>query len=470
MDAALLTVFSVITREDILSNLVQNMRTRDPLVFTRWVHYCTTYLPRWQRQLTYEENKQEQVVVKNMLPNSIAYKHDMTLDESKNLLSWFSQKRVLVVATQAPGFGGSATNAYKIARFFREVIGSQTGLVFFEHMDFTSSDSYDPMKIGGVWRLPRFNKFQNTKIKHIRNQCRRDIRRSKVTIEKYLGGPPDIILCKNYLSPHVVRMIFPSVPLVYLVSGSWHATHMKKTAIEILEISPDKLNNMLLLEKQTNNMVDLIIPNSWISRIVFTHIYGDAKSCYPIDTSNMYNTIPKSEKLPCANWEDRKFDVAFVVSSLSRTIKGPHIASEVFEHPFLSNLSKVVVGDSNVQSPSFDHVSNCTRSNRMTHQECMNLLLQCKIVIMPSLFDASPNLLTEAISSGCYPIVTPNIGNIDNINNMLVVSTLLDIEEWAATIQNVVNTPPSYIIQKENEEHKQSFASQIIHVLKPLLI
>ena len=199
---------------------------------------------------------------------------------------------------------------------------------------------------------------------------------------------------------------------------------------------------MFPVELEANKLAKEIIPNSSVSAALFKHVYErfNGKISNPIDTSNVYDLQELSTiKTHKQEWGGRKYDVAFIVSDLKRKIKGPEIAGKIFQHLKMENLSKLVVGSGD--KTFFRNVKNCVFLETQPHQDLMELLKNVKIVIAPSFFDASPNLLPETIMAGGVPLCTRNIGNSDHLVQEAIVSDLENTEEWVEKIQNLLENP-----------------------------
>ena len=91
--------------------------------------------------------------------------------------------KILITAKQRPYYGGSATNAYKLTKYLRQ-LGIKTSCLFFNN----DNVDVDPDKIGGVFKVEH-----NSKIRKVRT-CEFQLRN---LIKIYLGALPHIILAFN---------------------------------------------------------------------------------------------------------------------------------------------------------------------------------------------------------------------------------------------------------------------------------
>ena len=62
-----------------------------------------------------------------------------------------------------------------------------------------------------------------------------------------------------------------------------------------------------------------------------------------------------------------------------------------------------------------------------------------ELLILPSLFDSSPNTVYEALEYGCNIIISKNVGNYDIFNSDSVCEDIYDKDEWIYKILNSIN-------------------------------
>jgi glycosyltransferase involved in cell wall biosynthesis len=438
--------------KEMMNLLIYKMYARDVGAFENFVSFCENNLNSWKQMIRSknlgriqgEDEKGDQPVHPILETRLLQppFNTGLTLEERSNMCVHMRGKRVLVVATQRPGVGGSSTNAYKLTKFMRG-LGLRAGLIFFERLSSAPLPSFDPDGIGGVWRMPRFSEMSGVQKNPIlRGQYRRDVRAARVSLDRYFeGNVPDVILCKNFVSPLCAKIIYPTdTPvMVYLVSGSAHVTKSGMTPIEFM--AEDRTNQERVFEKEfeANRTVDLILPNSAVSYMVFKHVYRrfSDKISPPINTSAFEERGLPPLTFPNDPWTDREFDVAFVVSNLARKVKGPDIGAQVCKRLSELGYHILVIGDGDEHKLCLDF-GKCTRMSRLAHADLMTTLSKIKCVIMPSRFDASPNLLTEAVGNGCIPIITSNIGNVETVVQTFVVKSYYDIDAWVSKVKEVL--------------------------------
>lgn len=382
------------------------------------------------------------------------------MDDSKKdeLFEKFKNLKIVVSATQYPGCGGSATNAYNIIKYMRKELTSKTTGIFFENVDKFPLDKYDPEKIGGIFRCPRWDYFMK---KHDANFIKRDLRNYRKAVEKELGGTPDIILCKNYIAPLEIDIMFPGVPIVYLVSGSKHLSIMGVSYDQLLRTDKKTLD-VCVDEVAANSVSTLIVPNSMLSYKTFKYIYPEYvnKISYPIDTS-----VLTRFKVDYPPMKSRQYDIGVFVSNHKRVVKNGQLANKILGSPRLEKYDKLIVGD-NYES-TFSKITNVTEYPMIPNTEVIKHLQTVKIILICSLFDASPNTCVEALCCGCKLLLTRNVGNSEKYNKFYIINDIEDVEEWVDKICTILETDPDDlpVPMDSDDDIKYLFAESINKVL-----
>ena len=372
----------------------------------------------------------------------------------------YNKNVILVTSTQYPGLGGSATNAYNIVKFLRKN-GYKVAILYFENIDKYDLQLYDPEHIGGVFRCNRWSYYTK---KYNKDYCSRDIREVKRVISTYLGRDPHVILCKNYVAPIESHYMYEKVPKVYLISGSKSLT-MSKLSYDGLR----KSNKESFLEtynfedeKLANRLSTLIVPNSEISRYVYTYLYhnDESKIIRSIDTSLFTKTdIDTTNVIRC-------YDIAFIASNYTRTIKGADLAYDIFKDTRLSKYKKLAIGEN---SDTFNTFDNITTFGLLPNTTIKEMLCKTKVLIIPSVFEASPNIAVEAESCGCKIITTLNVGNSEKHNSFYRVYTRNDSTEWVDKIVKCLSDksiPDQHISTDLDTINKYRFFESINSSLK----
>lgn len=346
-----------------------------------------------------------------------------------NLIERTNKNKIIVTSTQYPGYGGAATNCYNIHNYLLKN-DYDSVCVFLENYKNENVPNFNPAN------LPNTYLFERNKL-------------DKNFIEKI---NPDVILCKNYYCPHYFKTIFKNkYKIYYLVSGSIHATYnadfghsyknilqMDENTLNIFldEIGKSKNNaNSIKMELNSINESDFILPNSKISYDLMTKIYKNNKhKILSVCDTSIYTELMNDHKFNDTSKYDKEYDICFVCSTLDRKVKNFDFVYKLFSCDELNNCKKIVVGKNNYDKYDFSN-SNIIHIDYLENFEVLSLLKKSKILILPSLFDASPNIANEANKCGCKIISSDNVGNIKK--NYIVIDNY-DITVWSNTIKNIL--------------------------------
>ena len=74
----------------------------------------------------------------------------------------------------------------------------------------------------------------------------------------------------------------------------------------------------------------------------------------------------------------------------------------------------------------------------MGQKQLSEYLSDIKLVIIPSLIDPSPSILSEAILNGCNVLCSKNIGWNDYINKDCVINDYNNDDEWVNKIKHLL--------------------------------
>ena len=322
--------------------------------------------------------------------------------------------KIVVASTQYPYYGGAATNSYALLKYLRSYNHEVAG-IFFE----PQRVNVDPDKIGGIWRIDIGNSKAAT---------------TKRVIANYLGGYPDMVLGKNYAAPIHAKKIFPDSRIIYLVTGSPQMTQLSEKNISATKHLSSKAKGFRFEPEHRCIMhSDVVIPNSPIARRMLIKNYGPIGKIYsPIDTSLAFNNRISSNK----PFETRQYDIAFICSNMNRKVKNAPLAKKLFNDPRLKNFNKVAVGNN---SAPFGKIKNTVIHNLLPQKKMISILEDTKVVICPSFYDASPNIIKEAIMSGCNVLASKNCGWSENYPKEFICSDIYKQPEWAIKCLYLIN-------------------------------
>ena len=96
--------------------------------------------------------------------------------------------------------------------------------------------------------------------------------------------------------------------------------------------------------------------------------------------------------------------------------------------------NKIVIGDGDL----FDglNIKNLTVMKQKPNSVVLDYMKKSKLLLLPSLFDSSPNTLYEAIECGCNILTSKNIGNWELFNPESICCDIYNKNEWLDKIEN----------------------------------
>lgn len=336
--------------------------------------------------------------------------------------------KILLVSTQFPGYGGGATNTYSIYNLLKKKKGIKVCIIFLDNDYFklNQTKKFDD----GIYVYPHHNPNIDT-----------------FSINTYLKGRPDIIYAKNYLAFEIMNNIYNNIPIIYLVSGSLHATFLSKykiSAQRILQanclnfkkyINGD-IGNLIQKEKNILSECKYCIFNSKLTYYIFKKFYSDVYFKYIIcNTSNLY----LDSKINNIYNHPKNVDIIFIVSNINREVKNAKLVIDLFKHKNLEMYSKIIIGNNSKNIIKYN-IKNLKCYDLLDHDKVLYYLSISKLLVIPSYFDSSPNVLNEAIRMNCDVITSKNIGSYAKIQHELVCDDVYDINEWLNKISNYFNT------------------------------
>jgi hypothetical protein len=151
-----------------------------------------------------------------------------------------------------------------------------------------------------------------------------------------------------------------------------------------------------------------------------------------------FNFAPyKKEQTP--QIEQRKYGLAFIASHFNRTVKNADLAYELFNA--FPDEQKFAIGK---ESERFASIVNTEVNDMMTQADIMHHLADTKVLLVPSYFDSSPSVLSEAILNGCNVLVSKNVGWHEVLDERCVVQDYNNKEEWVSKVQYLLNNKIDY--------------------------
>lgn len=298
--------------------------------------------------------------------------------------------RIAFVCTQPPGYGGAATSSYEAIKHLRALGADVTGY-FIDHCGREGcdhgkglafdplSDWHDPEGIGGIVKLAR---------------CEAGKRGA-------LDGDYDIAVGKNYGAAILMRLR-QDIPTVYLTSGLGFLSKIDEPYTEIDRPFPDNSPDIHALKAVSH----VIVHSSLILDYYRRHLPPDLLAKVVggvVPTPDMAVPANLPEPIP---YLDRRFDVALLSSSWKRPVKNGRLAKYVSLRVGATGGRVVAIGNEWGMPSSHE-----TAMGLVSHEVALMAVAGSRVVVIPSLLDASPGVYTEAIALGCNVVASPNIGN-----------------------------------------------------------
>lgn len=334
-----------------------------------------------------------------------------------------SVKNIVVLSTQYPGYGGAATNAYNIIKYLRKLNYNAIGLFFHS----STPSNYDPDKIGNIYVL-RYDPVlkQST------------VDKARGIISSVFNSIPDICISKNYLAPIYSNIFFPSVPNIFLVSGlPFFKENINVSAVDFLN-SKDKYKNYSYFPQliKSIKVSSTTICNSLLTKNLLLKMFPTLNNKIyhkPIDTSYMVSNL-----IEYTNPEKKKYDIIFCCSRLDRKQKNPKLVYNLLKNKKFDKFTKLIIGEGSKKYYPFHLIKNTTCLNIVPQKKVIEYMLQSKFILCPSTYDSNPNTCKEAISTGCIPIISKNIGTYEKYPDYLICKNLTE-NEWVQKLSELLN-------------------------------
>lgn len=339
---------------------------------------------------------------------------------------------ILVSSTQYPSYGGAATNAYNIIKYFKKNTNVNTVGVFIDSCE-DIADKANPDNLKDVIGL-QYKDFNSP-----------DILWRMIEV---FGDTPDIAFCKNCMAPKLIKTVFPNCVNVFLVSGIWGFSQLECGANEITDFTPIRRTP----EEKSIEMSNLIICNSDLTIDYFKKIYGDIIGTKllqnPVDTTK-YNVFHKTKH----HKEKRVIDFIAIASNVNRPVKNLKFIKDVLTFNKKFQKRRIVIIGENTEELFGDlrQTHNIEIISLIKQHEVEAYLRKSRVIVIPSLFDSNSNVFREAVFNGVIPFISCNVAHPKKYPNFLTFDSY-DIVEWAYRIsfvlENYHEVSQKYSLQK----------------------
>jgi SAM-dependent methyltransferase/glycosyltransferase involved in cell wall biosynthesis len=323
--------------------------------------------------------------------------------------------RICYVFTQPPGYGGASTEAYETIKRLRALSHDVTGVAIdrcgecpkgkcpLDCVDLpydSKSSWHDPDGIGGIRRVA---------------YCKRDD-------PAHLEGTFDIILGKNYEAAWLIRKR-TDMPRVFVTSGI-DAVSRRGLGVDRLPEDGNDLRAFRSVDHViVHSTLDLKMWHRLLPKDLAGKIHGDV--VYTPDIAVMEMKDPLGSP-----YKERPFDLAFSASDWNRRAKNRPLAVFLMHKYPSARIASCGhhLGVSGMNVVDFGFCS---------HDDTLRLLQNSRVVVIPSLYDPSPNLYAEAVLSGANVVVSDSVGNIDGHPEHLL-SESLEAEKFSVAVSRAL--------------------------------
>jgi hypothetical protein len=367
--------------------------------------------------------------------------------------------KILIISDGYPGYGGQATTAHNL-HLFLESKNFETKLLFLNGEkapeDVNSKENKNSHNLNissGFLKQTKKNlllikdKIFKSKllrssviglalkfiIKMIRSYF---IERGIKSYIKKKNFHPDLVITNSPLLYAKIHKLFEKTLIIIGNSMPIHRSLNKEiNAQQIIENTTHidiKLPKYLINNLNKSNVVF----NSRLTQSIY-ELYGVKPFNRAFLFLNFAPFVIKKDKI----FIDRKYDIVFIASNFSRKIKNPELAYKLFER--FPEFNKIAIGK---ESDYFSEITNTYTMNLMSQKEIAEILSETKLLIIPSHFDSSPSVMSEAVLNGCNILLSKNVGWNDSIDERCVVQNFQNHNEWVSKIE--------YLIENELENNE----------------
>lgn len=357
--------------------------------------------------------------------------------------------KILITSTQKPGYGGSATNAYKLLKLLRK-LNYNIAIIYF-NKDKIENINYE--NIDGFFVCKDDNKNITINYKD-KIKCRNEI-------VDYLDGIPDVIYAFNYYTPIISRILFPFSLIYYFVVGN-PVLSIGKESIISKEISVQKfmdksfkltsynlnIYNQELESIKSSN--ELIIDQGNLIIDTISKVHPKYKYLYNNYYNYGINILQDDIKI---NNERKEFEIIVISSNWERIVKNPKLVYLIFKN--FPQYRKLAIGKN---SSMFDKLPNTTCLPLLDYNETQKYISKSKVLLITSFSETGPNTMIEAFSNKCNVLGSKNIGYSRYLSEYQLCDDVYNLNEWIEKLSYIINNYQFLPIPKiDIDEDKKKF-------------
>lgn len=341
----------------------------------------------------------------------------------KNYKFQYTRNTILFVSIDYPNIGGAATNTYRIFNEFSKINHFNSIALFLHEQE--NDNKINIMKEvredKNLYCIP-WNDKSGYYVKRLRN-----------TIYKKYGNV-DLIFCKNYKVVNLMQQIFTNSKIIFSPSGISSIQPLIKENY-ILDAKLDNLKWDNIEEKRCFEISTNILCNSKITNNILKRLVGDHLTNKFLSPINLSNIVYKKQE--SNTYSKRTYDILFCSYNWKRHCKNKVLTRSILEL-IHNDYNCILIGKEFEKNEWFEKHKNITYFEYVNTFEMANILNNTKIVIIPSFYDSSPNLLVECLMWGCQIITSANVGNFNNLPKDNIVEKYESMDDWLKTIRKII--------------------------------
>jgi glycosyltransferase involved in cell wall biosynthesis len=337
--------------------------------------------------------------------------------------------RIIFVSVDIPYIGGCATNTYRMIKVLRDQ--SKRKLNIFGIFISNQEGEVNPDNLPGIYRVPYGPETRQKLV-----ECRH-------SIESNSRKEIDYIFLKNYKLYPFIQSVFGDIRVIFSPSGFRSVSSSdhrsvgyleNKSVIDITNIQdPYKfiLDNDRYLDDYAIKNADIVMPNSRLSH----RFIEDSLPNMPTLRPPLYitNICYEPNNIPQDTFIQREYDLVFCSYDWRRSCKGYPLVVKIINNSAMTGKKILIIGKS--QKIRGDILPpNITSLSYLPNDEVLEYLRRSKVLVIPSVYDSNPNILVEAILSGCNVVTNRKVGNHENLDPRGIVENYDDLEQWINSI------------------------------------
>lgn len=395
---------------------------------------CASTINKYFVLHSYEVNdwvtKIETILKRTEYYQKIFYNHFNQTTACRYLWENKSSKQInlICVSSDAPYIGGCATNMYRLIENLKKDARFRIFGIFVNN----GKATIDPLQLSDIYGVPLNNQTID---------CLTAIKKEITS----LVGDIQLVFLKNYKLFPFIQKVFKNAKIIFSPSGLRSVSNkaVYATAIDDLIVEPRLdythvddtyrfvTDNDLHLDSMAIKQANAVVPNSLLSYQLIHKLYSEPTNLKcPIYLTNIIYKEPLLD-----HFNERRIDVVFCAYDWKRKCKNNSLVVQILNHADAHCWRIVIVGKHHCAHQATG-TQSIERYNYLTNDKVMDLFKNCRVLVIPSTYDSSPNVLTEAILMGCNVVTSVNVGNSENLDSQCLVKDYQSVDSWVKTINN----------------------------------